>query len=46
MNALFFAQALNEVQICFVVLHAVVANRVGPVQVEGVGIAENAVLLE
>lgn len=46
MNAFLFAQALDEVQIGFVVLHAVVAIRARLAELEAVGVALDAVLFE
>src|SRR5690606_24384725 len=45
-DAFFLAQALNEVQVAFVVLHAVVALGVDVTELELVGVALDAVVLE
>lgn len=45
-DTLFFAQALNEVQIRFVVLGTVVTLGVGRPQMKPTGVAQNAVLLQ
>lgn len=45
-NALFFAQALDEMQVGFVVLHAVVAIRARLAELEAVGVALDAVFVE
>lgn len=44
-NSFFLAQALNEVQIGFVVLHAVLAFGVDRAELELVGVGLNAMLL-
>jgi hypothetical protein len=45
-NAFFFAQALDEMQVGFVVLHAVVAIRARLAELEAVGVALDAVFFE
>lgn len=45
-DAFFFAQALDEVQITFLILHAVIACRVVGLKDEPITITENAVLFE
>ena len=45
-NAFFLAQAGNEVQVRFAVLHAVFARLVGIAELEGSGIAGEALFLE
>jgi hypothetical protein len=45
-NAFFFAQALDEMQVGFVVLHAVVAFRVFGAELEAVGVGKNAAILQ
>ena len=46
MNTFFFAQPLNQVQVIFVVLHAVITLRARLVELEAVGVAEDAVFFE
>ncbi len=46
MQAFFVTQALDEVQVGFAILHAVVPWRITCTQLEAMGIGENAVLLE
>jgi hypothetical protein len=45
-NTFFFAQALDEMQVGFVVLHAVVAIRARLAELEAVGVALDAVFFE
>ena len=46
MDALFGTEALDEMQVAFVVLHAVFALGIPGAELEAVGVGEDAVLLE
>lgn len=46
MQAFFVTQALDEVQVGFAILHAVVTRRITCTQLEAMGVSENTVLLE
>ena len=45
-NAFLFAQALDEMQVGLVVLHAVIALRILGVELEAVGVGQNAAIFQ